>query len=105
LRRQDGQEPTLSTTTLFVANLPFETNEEDLIAIFKEFNPQKARVARYRNRSKGFGFIELDNQENQQKASEKMNGFEVLGRPLNVKIAVVDLSSQAEEQPQPIQDS
>jgi len=66
--------------------------------LFKEFNAQKARVARYRNQSKGFGFVELDNQENQLKASEKMNGFEVRGRPLNVKLAVVDLSAQGEEQ-------
>jgi len=68
--------------------------------VFKEFNPVQARIARYRGRSKGFGFIELDNQENQKKAAEKMNGFEVHGRALNVKIAVVDLTTQAEEQPQ-----
>jgi len=72
-------------------------DEQALIALFSEFKPKQARIARLRGRSKGFGFVELESQELQQKAAEALDGKEHNGRTLNVKIAVVDLSAPPAE--------
>jgi len=89
---------TPSLTTLFVANLPFSVTNEQLTETFKEFNPVKAHVVVKRNqRSKGFGFVEFKNSEDQQKALQAMDKKEVAGRALIVKIALTE--NKPEEKP------
>lgn len=79
---------TPSPTTLFVANLPFSVDDAGLSDIFKEFSPVSAHVVVKRNgRSKGFGFVEFKNSEDQQKALNAMDKKEVQGRPLVVRVA------------------
>lgn len=56
-----------SDTTLFVANVPFSTDDEQLKSFFAEHKPKSAHVVRMRNgRSRGYGFVEFDNAAGQQ---------------------------------------
>lgn len=79
------------TKTVYVGNLPWNTAEEDLRSLFAtEANVQveSARVVsdRETGRSKGFGFVEMDEQQ-MEGAIQALNGFEYDGRPLTVNEA------------------
>jgi RNA recognition motif-containing protein len=80
-----------STTMIYVSNLPFTTKDEQLRELFKDFEVKTAYVATRRNgRSKGFGFVNLSKESEQQKAIEKVDGKEFEGRKLTAKIAFND---------------
>jgi len=84
-----------SATTLFVANLPFSVDDTGLAKIFEGLNLKTAHVVRKRNeRSKGFGFVEFNNAEDQQKALS-VNNKEVDGRQLIVKVALTEAATAA----------
>jgi RNA recognition motif-containing protein len=72
---------------LFVGNLNFQTTESDLRALFEPFG-QVVRVHmamdRETGRARGFGFVEMANDEEAKKAVAALDGKEVGGR--NVKI-------------------
>lgn len=75
---------------LYVGNLPWSVRDSELEGLFSEFGDVKsANVIMDRenpNRSRGFGFVELDREE-AEKAIEKMNGLDVEGRSLRVNEA------------------
>lgn len=79
---------------LFVANLGFNIDDEGLSALFTEagINVVSARVVRRRwgqpRRSKGYGFVDVGGEEEQKKAIEAVEGKEIGGRAIAVKIAV-----------------
>lgn len=79
---------------MFVANLGFNIDEDGLSALFTEagINVVSARVVRRKfgqpRRSKGYGFVDVGNEEEQKKAIEAIQGKEVGGRAIAVKIAV-----------------
>lgn len=79
---------------LFVANLGFNIDDEGLSALFTDagINVISARVVRRKfgrpRRSKGYGFVDVGSEEEQQKAIDAIQGKEVSGRPIAVKIAV-----------------
>jgi len=105
-QQKKEQEPrTPSKTTLFVANLPFAVDDEGFGKILKDNNLafKLAKVVRNARskRSKGFGFIEFDNEADQQKALAALNNKQVDGRELAVKVALTEL--KAEETPAPTQ--
>lgn len=80
-----------SKTTLFVANLPFALDDDTFGKVFSEDNLKfkAAHVVKKRNgRSKGYGFVEFDTEEDQKKALDKINKKFVEGRELTVKIAL-----------------
>jgi len=86
-----------SKTTVFVANLPFAVNDEDLIKLFDKCGPIKtAHVVKNKGRSKGYGFIEFESNDGQAKALKEMdnhmvpykNGEE---KPLSVKVAMAEV--------------
>jgi RNA recognition motif-containing protein len=80
-----------SKTTLFVANLPFSVEDAGLQQIFSGFAVKSAHVVRKRNgRSKGFGFVELENEDSQVKARDAIDKKVVEERPLIVKIALTE---------------
>jgi RNA recognition motif-containing protein len=80
-----------SKTTLFVANLPFSVEDAGLQQIFSGFAVKSAHVVRKRNgRSKGFGFVELENEDAQVKARDAIDKKVVEERPLIVKIALTE---------------
>lgn len=63
--------------SLFVGNLPWSVTEADLEAKFSEFGEvTSARVIsdKFTNRSRGFGFVDMDD-EAAQKAIAAMNGY------------------------------
>jgi len=98
IQQQPEVPRTPSSTTLFVANLPFSVNNDQLTDTFKEFNPVKAHVVVKRNqRSKGFGFVEFKNAEDQQKALQAMDKKEVAGRALIVKVALTENRPEGEK--------
>jgi len=80
---------TPSPTTLFVANLPFQLDDAGLSALFKDSKVTKAHVVKNRNgRSKGFGFVEFDNEVDQKSALDASTKLSAEGRELIVKIAL-----------------
>jgi RNA recognition motif-containing protein len=75
---------------LFVGNLPFNTTQEELEALFGESGAVTSVniiTDRFSGKSRGFGFVEMDNQEEAQAAIERLNGNDLQGRPLTVNEA------------------
>jgi cold-inducible RNA-binding protein len=76
--------------TLYVGNLNFRTDEEGLRAAFSEYGTvSDARIVMDRDtgRSRGFGFVEMEDDAAAQSAIEGMNGADLDGRPLRVNEA------------------
>jgi cold-inducible RNA-binding protein len=75
---------------IFVGNLSFNTSEEELRQMFEPFGPVD-RVSimtdRETGRSRGFGFVEMTNGEDGDKAIAALNGSQLGGRTLNVNEA------------------
>ena len=68
---------------LYVGNLTYNVNESDLEALFTPFGTvQSAQIIvdRDTNRSKGFGFVEMDTDAQAQAAIQGLNGHEHDGR-------------------------
>ena len=77
-------------TNIFIANLDFGITSEDLRATFSQFgNVSYAHVVYepQTKRSKGFGYVEMDDTDQAIAAIQALNGLEVNGRALDVKIA------------------
>jgi RNA recognition motif-containing protein len=75
---------------LYVGGLPYSTTDESLRNEFeKTGNVLSAKVIidRETNRSKGFGFVEMESVESAQKAIEMFNGKELGGRIVKVNEA------------------
>lgn len=104
--RAAGEDPVgePSKTTLFVANLGFSVDDDALSTLFTEagVNVVSARVVRRRwgtpRRSKGYGFVDVGTEEEQAKAIEAVQGKEVGGRPIAVKIAVNSARQESAEE-------
>jgi cold-inducible RNA-binding protein len=75
---------------VFVGNLSFQTTESELQALFEQFG-EISRVQimtdRDTGRSRGFGFVEMADDDAAAKAIEALNGKELGGRALNVNEA------------------
>lgn len=77
---------------LFVAGLPYDVDDAELEEIFEKFGPVKsAKIAidRETGKSRGFGFVSMENEEDAKQAIELLNDIH-LGRskkPLVVKAA------------------
>jgi len=75
---------------LFVGSLAYTTTDDTLQAAFEAIGPIKsARVITDRDtgRSKGFGFVEFEDEANNQKAIDELNGKELDGRAISVTVA------------------
>jgi len=82
-----------SKTTLFVANLPFGLDDDGFAKVVQELGikAKTAHVVKKRNgRSKGYGFVEFDNEADQKKALDGLNKKQIEGRELSVKIALTE---------------
>ena len=76
--------------SLFVGNLPWSIKDEDLRAKFAEFGDvSSARVItdKFSGRSRGFGFVDMTNDEEAAKAITAMNGSNMDGRDITVNEA------------------
>lgn len=75
---------------IYVGNISYQTKEEDLVNLFSEVGAvDSARVIKDREsgRSKGFGFVEMANDDEAKAAIEKFNGAEFDGRNITVNEA------------------
>lgn len=75
---------------IYVSNIPYTATDDNLREAFAAFgNVTSARIIRDRmtGRSRGFGFVEMDNDEAGRKAVESVNGQEMLGRRINAREA------------------
>ena len=75
---------------IYVGNLSFSLSDQDLMALFAEYGQvTSAAVVLDRNtgRSRGFGFVEMEDDNAAMTAIEALNGKEVEGRTLNVNEA------------------
>ncbi|KAI0402078.1 hypothetical protein F4802DRAFT_577820 [Xylaria palmicola] len=92
-----------SKNKVMVANLPYDLTEETLKDLFKAYEPSSAKIAlrpipRFMikklqargeaRKGRGFGFVTLASEEMQQKAVSEMNGKEIEGREIAVKVAI-----------------
>jgi RNA recognition motif-containing protein len=75
---------------IYVGNIAFSMTEDDLRQAFEAYGEvSRATILKDKmtNRSRGFGFVEMPNQEEGQKAVQELNGKEMNGRALNVSEA------------------
>jgi len=75
---------------LYVGGLPYSTNDDELAKIFAEHGAvasAKVIVDRDTNRSKGFGFVEFENDEEGKAAEKAMDNAEIGGRTIKVNEA------------------
>jgi len=99
-RRIPDEQKEESKTTLFVANLPFSLGNDEFAKVVTEqgLKLKTAHVVKKRNgRSKGYGFIDFETQEEQQKALAALNKKQVEGRELSVKVALTEIKRETEE--------
>jgi RNA recognition motif-containing protein len=105
LPRPAGQDPAgdQSKTMLFVANLGFNIDDAGLSSLFTEagVNVISARIIRRRwgqpRRSRGYGFVDVGGEEEQQKAIQLLQDKDVGGRNIAVKIAVNTPQEESDE--------
>jgi RNA recognition motif-containing protein len=77
-------------TNIYVGNLSFSTNSDNLRALFAEYGEVTSAqvvVDRDTGRSRGFGFVEMASAQDAEKAIAATNGKSIDGRQLNVNIA------------------
>jgi len=75
---------------IYVGNLPYQISEEELKEVFDEFGTVESAMIimdKYSGRSKGFGFIEMPNDEEAKQAIESLNDSDVKGRNIRVNQA------------------
>lgn len=75
---------------IYVGNLAYNATEDDLRRAFEEYGAvDKVNIIRDRDtgNSRGFGFVEMSDQEQAQAALSGLNGTELLGRMLRVNEA------------------
>ena len=75
---------------IFIANLDWSITTEDLKNTFETFGAVTYAHVVYEpktKRSRGFGFVEMENSDDAINAIEALNGMEINGRKVDVKIA------------------
>ncbi|MEW6585640.1 MAG: RNA-binding protein [Nitrospirota bacterium] len=72
---------------MYVGNIPYDATEEDLRELFSEYGEiESVKIIQdqFTNRSKGFGFVEMVNEEDAKKAIATLNGKDFKGKSLAV---------------------
>jgi len=76
--------------SIYVGNLPYEVTEADLSAVFAEYGDvQRTHLPtdRETGRKRGFGFVEMAVETEEDKAIQELDGAEWMGRTLRVNKA------------------
>ncbi len=84
-------------TNLFVGGLPYSVDDSQLEEAFAAIGPVKSAkviVDRDTNRSKGFGFVEMESDDDAKKAVDQLNNSDMGGRSI-----VVNEARPREERP------
>lgn len=88
---------------LFVGSISFGSTEESLKQKFEEIGPvvsAKIIIDRFSGRSKGFGFVEMESDEDAARAIEELNGSSLDGR----EIIVNEAKPEGERRPRSFDD-
>lgn len=75
---------------IFVGGLPFKVDESELRQLFEKFGELtsvKLITDKLSGRSKGFGFVEMADDAAGQKAIDALDGTELYGRTIGVRIS------------------
>ena len=89
------------SSTVFVANLPFNTTEDQLKEIFEDIGPLKTiRIVTDRDtgRQRGFSFLEFHDVTTAEAAVRNLNEHDLNGRKLKVHFAANDMDSKSRSQ-------
>ena len=73
--------------SIFVGNLPFRAEQEDVIELFAQFGEVTncaLPLERDTGRKRGFAFIEMADETTEEAAIEGLQGAELMGRPLRI---------------------
>jgi RNA recognition motif-containing protein len=80
----------IMATKLYVGNLSFNATTADLEALFGQVGAVASVniiTDKFSGQSRGFGFVEMESQQEAQTAIERFNGYELQGRALTVNEA------------------
>ena len=75
---------------IYVSNLGFSVKDEDLKGLFDDYgtvSSAKIIMDKFTNQSRGFGFVEMQDEAAAQKAVRELNGVMVEGRSIKVSEA------------------
>ena len=75
---------------MYVSNLSFHTTDEDLRKLFSEYgavSSAKVILDRETGRSRGFGFVEMESDNEANNAIKNLNNKEIEGRTMSVSVA------------------
>lgn len=75
---------------IYVGNISYSATEDAIKELFEQHgkvNSVKIIIDRYTQRSKGFGFVEMEDDTEANEAIGAINGFEFLGRNLKINEA------------------
>ncbi|MBF2057294.1 MAG: RNA-binding protein [Cyanobacterium sp. T60_A2020_053] len=76
--------------SIYVGNLSYDVTEEDLKNVFSDYGEVKRvhlPTDRETNRMRGFGFVEMSNDTEEEKAIETLDGAQWMGRQMKVNKA------------------
>lgn len=76
--------------TIYVGNIPFSMAETDMEKVFAEFGKVgnvKIIKDKFSGKSRGYGFVEMDNDNEGDRAVAELNGKEIMGRSIKVNKA------------------
>ena len=80
----------LRPVSIFVGNLPFRAEQEDIIELFAAFGEVSncsLPLERDTGRKRGFAFVEMADDASEERAIEALQGTELMGRPLRINKA------------------
>jgi RNA recognition motif-containing protein len=75
---------------IYVGNLPYDTTGDDLVELFQTHGAVSSGqviIDKFSGRSRGFGFVEMPNDDEAQAAIDALNGTPYGNRPLTVNEA------------------
>lgn len=75
---------------IYVGNLPYDTTGDDLVELFQQYGTVTSGQVifdKFTSRSRGFGFVEMSDDDEAQNAIDALNGQPFSGRPLTVNEA------------------
>lgn len=77
-------------TKLFVGGISYSVNNDQLKELFEKFGSVSSATIvtdKYSGQSKGFGFVEMENDEEAQNAIKELDGYGLDGRKIGVSVA------------------
>jgi RNA recognition motif-containing protein len=75
---------------IYVANIPYKATEDELKGLFEEYgevSSAKIIMDKFTQRSRGFGFVEMEDESAGQNAISSLNGSDFMGKNLVVNEA------------------